>query len=55
MKLSTGKKDHYKYILSLVPHEYQQILLSFLDEVSYSEIKEIEKTKMTPLDGGFFP
>ena len=55
MKLSTGKKDHYKYILSLVPHEYQQILLTFLDEVSYSDIKPIEKTKMTPLDGGFFP
>lgn len=55
MKLFSGKKDHYKYILSLVPHEYQQILLSFLDVVSFSEIKEIEKTKMSPLDGGFFP
>lgn len=55
MKLFSGKKDHYKYILSLVPHEYQQILLSFLDVVSFSEIKEIEKTKMSPLDGGYFP
>lgn len=55
MKLFSGKKDHYKYILSIVPHEYQQILLSFLDVVSFSEIKEIEKTKMSPLDGGFFP
>ena len=55
MKLFPGKKDHYKYILSLVPHEYQQILLSFLDVVSFSEIKEIEKTKMSPLDGGFVP
>lgn len=55
MKLFSGKKDHYKYILSLVPHEYQQILLSFLDVVSFSEIKEIEKTKMSPLNGAFFP
>ena len=55
MKLFSGKKDHYKYILSIVPHEYQQILLAFLDEVSFGDLKATEKTKMSPLDGGFFP
>ena len=32
-ELYKGKCDHYKYIIGIIPHEYQHSLISFLENV----------------------
>lgn len=53
MALYQGKKEHYKYIIRSIPHEYQSPLLCFLDDVGYTAEHDNGVVDMASIDGGF--
>lgn len=53
LALYQGKKEHYKYIIRNIPHEYQSPLLSFLEEVNYTAEHDNGVVDMASIDGGF--